>query len=139
MKYIGLDYGAKSVGIALTDETGTLARGVETVFRDSEKRLRKTLRRIEEIIVESGAGALVVGLPLNMDGSEGERAEKARDFGQALARRTGLPVYYQDERLSTVEAGEILELNGVNGRRERKERIDNVAAAVILEDYLNTL
>ena len=137
MKYIGLDYGAKTVGVALTDATGTIPHGVEIVRRDSEKRLRRTCARIEEIIVAEQVDEIVVGLPLNMDGTEGDRAEKARAFGEMIARRTGLPVHFMDERLSTVEAYEIMDDTGVRDRKDRKDRVDSIAAAVILQDYLN--
>ena len=137
MKSIGLDYGAKTVGVALSDETGTVARNVEVVRRTHEKRLRRTCARIETIIEESRAGQIIIGLPLNMDGSEGERAEKARAFGAMIVRRTGLEVIFQDERLSTVEAYEIMGENGVKDSKEQKEKVDGVAAAVILQDYLN--
>ncbi len=137
MKYIGLDYGSKTVGVALTDETGTIARGAEIIRRDKEKRLRKTLARIEEIITEEKVSEIVLGLPLNMDGSEGERSERAREFSEMLARRTGLPVHLVDERLTTVEADEIMDESGVQDRKERKKRVDAIAAAVILQDYLD--
>ena len=137
MKYIGLDYGAKTVGVALTDATGTIPHGVEIVRRDSEKRLRRTCARIEEIIVAEQVDEIVIGLPLNMDGTEGDRAEKARAFGEMVSRRTGLPVHFMDERLSTVEAYEIMDDTGVKVRKDRKDRVDSIAAAVILQDYLN--
>ncbi len=137
MKYMGLDYGGKTVGVALTDETGVIPRSVCVIRRDSEKRLRKTLREIENIILKEGVQEIVVGLPLNMDGSEGERAEMARNFGYMVMRRTGLPVHFMDERLTTVEAEAIMSENGIHSEKERKNRVDSVAAAVILEDFLN--
>lgn len=137
MKYIGLDYGSKTVGVALTDETGTIARSVEIIRRDKEKRLRQTLARIEEIIVSENVSEIVVGLPLNMDGSEGERSAKAREFADMLKRRTGLDVHMVDERLSTVEADEIMDETGIEGRKERKSKVDAIAAAVILQDFIN--
>ncbi|SKB57241.1 putative holliday junction resolvase [Lachnospiraceae bacterium] len=137
MKYIGLDYGSKTVGVALTDATGTIPHGVEIVRRDSEKRLRRTCARIEEIIIAEQVDEIVIGLPLNMDGTEGERAEKARAFGEMIARRTGLPIHFMDERLSTVEAYEIMDDTGVMDRKDRKDRVDSIAAAIILQDFLN--
>ena len=138
MKYIGLDYGAKTVGVAVSDETGTIARSVEIIRRDKEKRLRKTLSRIEEIIVNEKVGEVVVGLPLNMDGSEGERSAMAREFAAMVERRTGLTVHMTDERLTTVEADEIMDLSGIDDRRERKSKVDSIAAAVILQDFLDS-
>ena len=137
MKYIGLDYGAKTVGVALTDATGTIPHGVEIVRRDSEKRLRRTCARIEEIIIAEQVDEIVIGLPLNMDGTEGDRAVKARAFGEMIARRTGLPVHFMDERLSTVEAYEIMDETDVLDRKDRKARVDSIAAAIILQDFLN--
>ena len=136
-RIMGLDYGSKTVGVAVTDELGLTAVSLETVRRDSEKRLRHTCARIEEIIKDKKISLIVLGLPLNMDGSEGERARKARDFGEMLKRRTGLDVIMTDERLTTVEADELIRLTG-NHRDDRKEHIDSMAAAVILEDYLNS-
>lgn len=137
MRIMGLDYGAKTVGVAVTDDLGLTAVSLETVRRDSEKRLRRTCARIEEIITERRTELIVVGLPLNMDGSEGERAQKAREFAQMLQRRTGLEVVMTDERLTTVEADELIRLTG-NHSSDRKEHIDSMAAAIILEDYLNS-
>ncbi|XME02779.1 Holliday junction resolvase RuvX [Lachnospiraceae bacterium C1.1] len=137
MKYIALDYGSKTVGVALSDETGTIARGTEIIRRDKEKRLRKTLARIEEIIVSEKVCEIVVGLPLNMDGSEGERSEKAREFADMLVRRTGLPIHMVDERLTTVAADEIMDDADIEDRKQRKARVDAIAAAVILQDFLD--
>ena len=136
MRIIGLDYGAHTVGVAISDETGLIATGVQTIRRKDEDKLRKTLSGIEAICAEYQAEAIVLGLPLNMDGTEGERAQKTKVFQEHLIRRTGLPVYLQDERLSSVEAEEILRKRGVRVR-DLKEQIDAVAAEVILQDYLN--
>ena len=138
MKYLGLDYGSKTVGVAVTDATGTVIREVEIIRRQKEKMLRRTCARIEEIVSVEKAEIIVIGLPLNMDGSEGERAEKARIFGEMVARRTGLPVRFQDERLTTVEASEIMDENGIRKEEDRKAHVDSVAAAVILGDFLNS-
>ncbi len=138
MKYLGLDYGSKTVGVAVTDATGTVIREVEIIRRQKEKTLRRTCARIEEIVTGEKVETIVIGLPLNMDGSEGERAEKARAFGEMVARRTGLPVRFQDERLTTVEADEIMDENGIRNEKDRKSHVDSVAAAVILGDFLNS-
>ena len=139
MKYLGLDYGSKTVGVAITDATGTVVREVEIVRREREKALRRTCARIEEIVSAEKVEVIVVGLPLNMDGSEGERAAKARTFGDMISRRTGLPVRFQDERLSTVEAGEIMDNENVRKEKDRKAHVDSIAAAVILGDFLNSI
>ncbi len=134
MRIIGLDYGSRTVGVAVTDPLGITAQPVETVVRKEENKLRKTYARIEELAAEYGAEAFVVGLPLNMNDSEGPRAALARSFGENLARRTGLPVYYQDERLTTVEAEEVLMETGVR-RENRKAYVDQIAACLILNAY----
>ncbi len=136
IRAIGLDYGSKTVGVAVTDAIGLTAVSLEIIRREKENHLRKTCARIEEIIRERNIDTLVVGLPLNMDGSEGDRAGKAREFASMLQRRTGLEPVMVDERLTTVEADEIIALTG-NHKKDRKEHIDSMAAAVILEDYLN--
>ncbi len=138
MKYLSLDYGSKTVGVAVSDATGSVVRELEIIRREKEKALRRTLARIEEIIKTEGVEAIVIGLPINMDGTEGERAEKARVFGDMVARRTGLPVRFQDERLTTEEAYEIMDENNIRNRKDRKAHADSMAAAVILGDFLNS-
>mgnify|MGYP001643869862 CR=1 FL=1 len=135
---MALDYGARTVGVACTDSLGLTAQAVETVWRKREDKLRRTLARIEQIAGEREIRRIIVGLPLNMDDSEGERAKRARAFADQLARRTGLPVEMYDERLSTVEADEILEECGVAAER-RKEHIDVLSAQLILERYMDDL
>ena len=138
MKYLSLDYGSKTVGVAVSDATGSVVRELEIIRREKEKALRRTLARIEEIIKTEGVEAIVIGLPINMDGTEGERAEKARAFGDMVARRTGLSVRFQDERLTTEEAYEIMDENNIRSRKDRKANADSMAAAVILGDFLNS-
>lgn len=135
MRIMGLDYGAKTVGVALSDELLITAQPKETITREREGKIRKTLVRIEELVQEYGVGLIVVGLPLNMDGSEGERAQKARDFGEQVSRRTALPVVMYDERLTTVEADAMLQEMEIP-RSGRKQVIDQIAASVILQDYM---
>lgn len=135
-RILGLDYGSKTVGVAVTDALGLTAVSLETIKREKENHLRFTYRRIAEIIAEYGVELAVVGLPLNMDGSEGERAKLARQFAEDLARRTGVDIVMQDERLTTAEAAELLAMNGKHGGN-MKDRIDAVEAAIILTDYLN--
>lgn len=135
-RVLGLDYGAKTVGAAATDALGLTVQPVETICRQEEKRQRRTLARITALCSELDIGTIVIGLPLNMDDSEGERAAKAREFGEKVARRTGLPVYFEDERLTTREADEILDLSG-RAKKDRKEVIDQLAAVLILESWLS--
>ncbi len=135
MRMMGLDFGSKTVGVSVSDPLGITAQAVETIVRKEESKLRRTCHRIEELIEEYEITSIILGYPKNMDGSVGERAEKTREFAKVLERRTGLPVILWDERLTTVEADEILRDSGVP-RGERKKVIDKVAAGVILESYL---
>ncbi len=135
MRIMGLDYGSKTVGVAVCDLLGLTAQAVETITRKEENKLRKTLRRIEELIGEYEVTSIVLGYPANMDDSEGERAVKTKEFKDILEKRTGLPVTLWDERLTTVEADEILEESGVPAY-DRKKVIDKIAAGIILQDYL---
>lgn len=137
MRIMGLDYGSKTVGVAVTDPLGITAQGVETITRKEENKLRRTCQRIEALIKEYEVTAIVLGYPENMDDSVGERAKKTEEFGEMLKRRTGLPVILQDERLTTIAADEILEQSGVP-EKERKKVIDKVAAAIILQDFMNS-
>ena len=137
MRIMGLDFGSKTVGVAVSDELGLTATGIEIVRRDSPNKLRKTLARIEALINEYNVDKLVLGYPVMLDGSEGERVEKTKEFATMLHRRTNLEIIFQDERLTTVEAYEIMDLAGIK-REDRYKYVDQVAAQVILEDYLNS-
>ena len=136
MRIMGLDFGSKTVGVAVSDELGLTATGIEIVRRDSPNKLRKTLARIEALINEYNVDKIVLGYPVMLDGSEGERVEKTKEFATMLHRRTNLEIIFQDERLTTVEAYEIMDLAGIK-REDRYKYVDQVAAQVILEDYLN--
>ena len=102
MRILGLDFGSKTVGVAVSDGLLLTAQGVETIERKDENKLRKTCARIEELIAEYEITEIVLGLPKNMNNTEGERVEKTKAFGEMLERRTGLPVHYWYERLTTV-------------------------------------
>lgn len=136
MRIMGLDFGSKTVGVAVSDTLGWTAQGVETIVRKNEDKLRQTCARIEALIAEYEVELLVLGYPKNMDGTIGERARKTEVFRDMLARRTGLPVVLWDERLTTVEAEQILIESGVR-RENRKTYIDKIAAMLILQDYLD--
>ena len=133
---MGLDYGSKTVGVAVSDALMMTAQPLETVTRDSEKKLRKTLARIAALAEERGVGLFVLGRPVHMDGSAGERVEKCAAFKELLEKRTGIPVVWQDERLTTAEADEILSESGVP-KGDRKKYIDQVAASLILQEYMD--
>ena len=132
MRIMGLDYGSKTVGVAVSDPLGITAQGVETICRKDENKLRKTL--IEEYQVTK----IVLGLPKHMNNDIGDRAEKSMAFGEMLKRRTGLEVVMWDERLTTVEAERTLIENKVR-REDRKKYIDKIAAVFILQGYLDSL
>lgn len=136
MRIIGLDYGTKTVGVAISDALGITAQAVETIIRKEENKLRKTYARIEELIKENDVEEIVVGLPKNMNNTLGERAEACKEFAENLERRTGLPVVMWDERLSTVSADKVLMETGVR-RENRKAVIDQIAAVFILQGYLD--
>ena len=137
MRILGLDYGEKTVGVAVSDELMITAQNLETIERKEENKLRKTLRRIEELAEEYHVEKIVLGLPLNMDDTESEQTRKTLEFKEMLERRIGLPIILQDERLTSVEAAEILKESGIRNKKERKTYIDKVAAGFILQDYLN--
>ena len=135
MRILALDYGSKTVGGAVTDELGLTALAIGTLRRLKENHLRSTLRGIDDWIKTYNVDTIVVGHPLNMDGTVGERAKKSEDFANDLHDRTGLPVFLWDERLTSIEAEEILRDAG-KSREDIKEEVDTVAAVLILEDYM---
>ncbi len=135
-RIMGLDLGSKTVGVAVTDGLGLTAVSLEIIRREKENHLRQTYRRIQELISDYDIGLIVLGLPLNLDGTESERSKVSRSFGKELAKRTGLEVVLQDERLTTYEADSIIKETG-NHRKNRKDHIDSMAAAIILTDYLD--
>ena len=136
MRIIGLDFGSKTVGVAVSDELGLTAQGVEIIRRESPKKLRRTLARIEELVVHYQAERIVLGYPKNMNNTTGDRAEKSLEFAEMLKKRTGLPVVMWDERLTTVAAEQVLMESGVR-REHRKEYVDQIAASMILQGYLD--
>ena len=138
MRILGLDYGSKTVGVAVSDPLGLTAQKVETIWRKQENKLRQTLARIEELIAEYEVEKIVLGFPKNMNNTVGERAEKALEFGEMLKKRTGLEVIMWDERLTTVEADRTLIEAGVR-RENRKQYLDGIAAVFILQVYLDSL
>lgn len=138
MRIMGLDFGSKTVGVAVSDPLGITAQPIEIVRRKSENKLRQTLARIEELIREYQVTQLVLGLPKNMNNTLGERAEKSLEFKEMLERRTGLPVVMWDERLTTVEANRAL-MEGNVRREERSKYVDALAAVLILQGYLDRI
>lgn len=136
MRIMGLDYGSKTVGVAISDALGITAQGVEIVRRNSDNKLRRTLARLEELIQEYQVEKIILGFPKNMNNTIGSRADKTIAFKEILERRTSLEVVLWDERLTTVEANRTL-IQGNIRREERKEYVDKLAAVLILQGYLD--
>ena len=136
MRIMGLDYGSKTVGVAVSDALLLTAQAVETISRPQETKLRRTLARIEELCREYEIEKIILGFPKNMNNTIGDRAEKSLEFAEMLKLRTGLPVVMWDERLTTVAAERTLMESGVR-REHRKEHIDQIAAVFILQGYLD--
>ena len=138
MRIMGLDYGSKTVGVAISDPLGITAQAIETICRKDENKLRKTCARIETLIEEYKVERIVLGLSKHMNNDIGDRAERSLEFGKMLSRRTGLEVVMWDERLTTVEAERTLIENKVR-REDRKKYIDKIAAVFILQGYLDSI
>ena len=133
-----MDYGSKTVGVAVSDGLGWTAQALETITRKDTNKLRRTLARIEELVAEYNVERIVLGFPKHMNNDIGERAEKALEFGEMLKRRTGIEIVMWDERLTTVEAERTLLESGVR-RENRKQYVDQIAAVFILQGYLDSL
>lgn len=133
MRILGIDYGDARIGLALSDESETLASPLGTV---TPKSMRKAIDEIAAIAKEKNVKLIVLGLPINMDGSMGERVDKTKAFGSNLERVSGIEVVYKDERLTTVSAERSLIESGVR-REKRKTVIDTVSAQIILQGYLD--
>lgn len=138
MRVMGLDFGSKTVGVAVSDELMVTAQGLEIIRRQSPNKLRQSLARIEQIIEEYQVERIVLGYPKNMNNTEGERCEKTKEFKEMLERRTGLTVILWDERLTTVAADRLMMETGVR-RENRKQYVDEIAAVFILQGYLDSL
>lgn len=138
MRIMGLDFGSKTIGVAISDPLGLTAQGMETIVRKSQNKLRQSLARIEALIEEYEVEEIVLGFPKNMNDTQGERCEKTLEFKEMLERRSGLTVHLWDERLTTVEAERVLKEGDVR-REHRKEHVDRLAAVLILQGYLDSL
>jgi len=136
LRIMGLDFGAKTVGVAISDSLLLTAQGIEIIRRKEENKQRQTLARIEELIKEYEVKEIVLGMPYNMDDTIGERGRKTLEFKENLERRSGLKVILQDERLTTFEAEERMAETGVK-KAKQKEYIDMLAAMIILQGYLD--
>ncbi|MCH4010301.1 Holliday junction resolvase RuvX [Companilactobacillus sp.] len=136
MRLLGLDVGSRTVGVAASDLLGWTAQGVE-IIRINEDEGDFGLDRLGEIIKEKQVTGVVIGLPKNMNNSEGPRAEKSREYGKMVTERFSLPVDMIDERLTTVQAERMLVDEANVSRHKRKKVIDKIAAEMILQNYLD--
>jgi putative holliday junction resolvase len=135
MRVMALDYGERGVGVAISDELQLTVRPLTTIRREKRRR-SEVIERIGELVAENEIATLVVGLPLNMDGSRGAAVDRVESFISELRRSVSIPIVTVDERLSSREADQILREMGM-GMRERRERSDEYAASVILQDYID--
>lgn len=137
MRILGLDVGSKTVGVAVSDELGVTAQKVKTIPID-EKRYNFGMRPLKKLVREFKATAFVLGLPKNMNGSAGPSVSRSKAYGERLKKKFKLPVYYSDERLTTVEAQRVLvEEAGIHDRKKRKQVVDQMAAVLILQNFLD--
>ena len=137
MRIMGLDYGSKTVGVAISDPLLITAQPIEIIRRESENKLRRTLARIEELAAQYEVSEIVLGLPKNMDNSLGDRAAKSLEFKELVERRTSLKCTMWDERLTTVSAHKAMIEAGIR-REDRGEYVDSIAAVFILQGYLDS-
>ena len=136
-RVLGLDFGSKTVGVAVSDPLFLTAQGVEIIRREKESKLRKTFARIGELISEYDIKSIVLGYPKNLNGTEGDRCEKTNAFKEELEKKFGLPVILWDERLTTVSADQVMMESGIR-RENRKEYVDEIAAMFILQGYIDS-
>lgn len=136
VRVMGLDFGSKTVGVAISDPFGWTAQGIETINRQDENNLVSTISRLAEHIKSYSVESIVLGLPKNMNNTEGERVEKTLVFKRRLEREFDIPVFAWDERLSTLGAGRVLDEANIK-KRNQKKVIDKMAAVFILQGYLD--
>lgn len=136
VRVLGLDFGAKTVGVSASDALGVTAQGLEIIRRKSENKLRQTLARIDELARERRVEVIVLGLPRTMGGRVSERTYRTLIFGEMVRKRTDLPVVYWDERLTTVAADRTMQATEV-AEQDRKTYVDEIAAMLILQGYLD--
>jgi putative holliday junction resolvase len=134
-RILALDLGKKRIGLAISDPLGITAQGLPNLVRT---RKRADLEGIEDLAKQYGVGLVLLGNPMNMSGTEGRQSEWVHEFGEALAKRTGLPVKYWDERLTTVEASRVLRSSGI-GLEKRNAAVDRLSAVILLQSYLDSV
>ena len=135
MKILAVDYGERRTGLAISDELGIAAHGLDTIEIDDESELSARIARIAK---ETGVEKIVIGLPLNMNGTESEKSRKVRKFGALLADELSLPVVFWDERMTSVQAHRVLKEMGKKTYKN-KSRIDRISATLILQEFLKTI
>lgn len=135
MKILGLDIGSKRIGVAVSDALGIIANGLETIQRENENNV---IECIKGIVLKEGVNEIVVGLPLNMDGSEGPKAKEAISFSDKLKTTLGISIKLWDERLTTLEAERVM-IAANTSRSKRKKKVDKLAAQLILQGYLDSV
>ena len=135
MKILAVDYGERRTGLAISDELGIAAHGLDTIEIDDESELSARIARIAK---ETGVEKIVIGLPLNMNGTESEKSRKVRKFGALLADELSLPVVFWDERMTSVQAHRVLKEMGKKTYKN-KPRIDRISATLILQEFLKTI
>jgi len=138
MRIMGLDFGSKTVGVAVSDALLVTAQGVGIIRRKSPDKLRQTLAAITEMVQQYEVEKIVLGFPKNMNNTEGERCEKTKEFAELLKKRVDIPIEFWDERLTTVAADKIMMESGIR-RENRKDYVDEIAATLILQGYLDYL
>lgn len=138
MRIMGLDYGSKTVGVAISDSLLITAQGIEIIRREKENKQRQTLARLDELIKEYQVDRIVLGFPKNMNNTIGERGEKTLLFKETLEKRTGLEVILWDERLTTVSADQVMKEMNIR-REDRYKYVDEIAAVFILQGYLDSI
>ncbi len=134
-RILALDLGKRRIGLAISDELGITAQGLQTLERTN---IREDLDRLAQLIAERCVSLILVGNPIHMSGREGRGSEAAREFGRRLSERAGVPAEFRDERLTTVEAQRVLKDAGASLRR-RIASVDRMAAVILLESYLDSL
>lgn len=137
MRLLGLDVGSKTVGVAISDELGITAQKLETIQID-ESRYNFGMRPLKKLVRQYEVDGFVLGLPKNMDSTSGSSVARSKAYGKRLEEKFGLPVHYSDERLTTIESRRVLvEDAGIHDRKKRKQVIDQMAAVLILQNYLD--
>lgn len=134
-RILALDLGKRRIGLAISDELGITAQGLDTLQRTN---LREDLAHLGNLITEKNAGLILMGNPIHMSGREGRQAEYTRDFAERLKEKTGLPLVYWDERLTSVEAGRVLRDSGISIEK-RARAVDRLSAVILLASYLDSL